>query len=67
MDAKVAHIALQPGGTKICIACQDGSLAMLQLTFLTVHGLYQDLYACRFASSSLQLNRPLASNESWQL
>ena len=56
VDAKVAHIALQPGGTKICIACLDGSLAMLQLTFLTVHSLYQDIYACRLVSCSLQYN-----------
>ena len=62
VDAKVAHIALQPGGTKICIACLDGSLSMLQLTFLTVHSLYQDLYACRFVSCSPQLDSYIRVN-----
>ena len=47
VDSRVEHISLEPGGPKIAIACQDGSLAMLQLTFLTVHSLYQNLYASR--------------------
>ena len=64
VDAKVADIALQPRGTKICIACLDGSLAMLQLTFLTVHSLYQDIYACRFVSCSLRLSSLILGYES---
>ena len=64
VDAKVAHIALQPRGTKICIACLDGSLAMLQLTFFTVHSLYQDLHACRYVSCSLRLNSLILGYES---
>ncbi len=47
VDSRVEHISLEPGGPKIAIACQDGSLAMLQLTFLMVHSLYQNLYAFR--------------------
>ena len=50
MESKVAHIRLEPRGTKICIVCEDGSLAMLQLSFLTVHGLYQDFYASRLVT-----------------
>lgn len=37
----------RPGSNSIAVGCQDGSVAVLQLTFSIVHGLYQARYAYR--------------------
>lgn len=37
----------RPKGNYIAVGCEDGSIAMLQLVFATVHGLYGDRYVYR--------------------
>jgi intraflagellar transport protein 122 len=37
----------RPKGNYIAVGCEDGSIAMLQLIFATVHGLYGDRYVYR--------------------
>lgn len=37
----------RPKANWIAVGCNDGSIAMYQLVFSTVHGLYQDRYAYR--------------------
>ncbi|PAA93686.1 hypothetical protein BOX15_Mlig006330g1 [Macrostomum lignano] len=37
----------QPGGNGVVIGCQDGTVAMYQLQFSTVHSLYKTRYAYR--------------------
>lgn len=37
----------RPKGNFVAVGCEDGSIAMLQLMFSTVHGLYGDRYVYR--------------------
>ncbi|XRB06728.1 intraflagellar transport protein 122 [Pycnococcus provasolii] len=37
----------RPGMNFVAVGCEDGSIAMYQLIFSTIHGLYQDRYAYR--------------------
>ncbi|KAI8463130.1 MAG: intraflagellar transport protein [Monoraphidium minutum] len=40
-------LAARPNANFIAVACEDGSLAVMQVIFSTVHGLYSDRYAYR--------------------
>lgn len=37
----------RPKANYVAVGCEDGSIAMLQLVFATVHGLYGDRYVYR--------------------
>ena len=43
----------RPKQNFIAVGCEDGSIAMYQLIFSTVHGLYQDRYAYRYCTQAL--------------
>ena len=46
-NSPAASLAVRTGGTHVAVTCQDGHLSVHQLTFATVHGLFQDYYAFR--------------------
>lgn len=46
----------RPKQNFIAVGCEDGTIAMYQLIFSTVHGLYQDRYAYRCGRLNLLLH-----------
>eukprot|EP00879_Flechtneria_rotunda_P020074 GHRR01021110.1.p1 GENE.GHRR01021110.1~~GHRR01021110.1.p1 ORF type:complete len:1138 (+),score=467.94 GHRR01021110.1:213-3626(+) len=46
-DSWIWVVKPRPKANFIAVGCEDGSLAMLQLVFATVHGLYGDRYVYR--------------------
>ncbi|KIZ06021.1 hypothetical protein MNEG_1945 [Monoraphidium neglectum] len=47
------RLAPRPGSNYVAVAYEDGSLAMIQIIFSTVHGLYGDRYAYRDAMTDV--------------
>lgn len=39
--------AMKPKHNVVAVGSQEGSIALYQVTFITIHGLYQDIYAYR--------------------
>ena len=46
-DSWIWSTASRPGHNYVAVGCQDGTIAVYQLLFSTVHGLYQERYAYR--------------------
>ena len=46
-DSWIWSAASRPGHNYVAVGCQDGTIAVYQLLFSTVHGLYQERYAYR--------------------
>ena len=46
-DSWVWSAASRPGQNYVAVGCEDGTIAVYQILFSTVHGLYQERYAYR--------------------